>query len=226
MSALLPVDLNKECTYRLIGPDGIPWEWLWRDLTWHGPTARPRDGQVLMSPAFAYSQGYRFAQGFTPPSDPKPAESASPPPVDELLPPDQSKRVLLWLWKGGRHTRWFWEPKARAWEKYGELGAVVIMPSEAWERGLRLSVSRFQPAEPDDSDATPPERPALYRMRAEGLTLEGFISARRSWVATMRRKAEDSARAAQERMDQLDMVEAEINAIVAALVRVDPKDTP
>ena len=133
MSVLLPVEHDKEGTYHLVGPDGIPQTWTWADLTWHGPDNRHPTDKVKMSAAFAYSQGYRFAQ-------------------------------------------------------------------------------------------QPPSSPALYRMRADGLTLEGYIKNRRERVLSMRRQADEQARLVREQLDRADMLETELDCLEASMVRADPEN--
>lgn len=217
MSVLLPVEHDKEGTYQLVGPDGIPRTWTWADLTWHGPDNRHPKDKVKMSAAFAYSQGYRFAQ--QPPSSPAPKPAAP----DELLPEDAGKRAVYWLWNGEHKTRWSWGHEDRLWTQYGRLPAATMAPSEAWERGFRMSFVQEQPPESARQDGTPP-RPPLYRMRAEGLTLEEYINTRREHVREMRKDANEKARSVRQALECADAIEAEILALSASLVRVNPGD--
>jgi hypothetical protein len=175
-----------------------------------------------MSGWHAALNGYKLAQGFTPPSDPKPAESASPPPVDELLPEDAGKRAVYWLWNGDRKTRWLWDHEEVLWTEYGRLPAATMAPREAWGRGFRMSPALEPRPETICQDAPPPERPPLYRMRAEGLTLEEYINTRRNLVRDMRKAADEKARSVRQALECADAIEAEILALSASLVRANP----
>jgi hypothetical protein len=205
--------------------------WLWTENgAWHGPTDMPPDRWHSMTAMHAAINGYKLAQGFTAPA-PKPAEPDELLPEDQeqrVLPEDQEQRVLHWLWKGGRKARWWWEPKTRIWSKhgeFGEFGAVTMTPADAWGQGFLLFMPRQQPPEATCQDGTPPCAP-LYRMRAEGATLDGYIKVRRERVLAMRKAADEQARLVREQLDRADMLETELDCLEASMVRADPENTP
>ena len=217
---LTPVDLTPRRRHQLVTPRGDVEMWLWAENgAWHGPTDMPPDRWHSMTAMHAAINGYKLAQGFTAPA-PEPAEP------DELLPEDQERRVLYWLHKDGADSRWFWEPQSRVWSKYGGKNPFTMLPTSAWMFGFRMSTGREQPADATRQDNPPLEIPALYRMRADGLTLEEYIKVRRERVLAMRKAADEQARLVREQLDRADMLETELDCLEASMVRANPENTP
>lgn len=211
---LTPVDLTPSRKHQLVTPRGDVEMWLWAENgAWHGPTNMPPERWHSMTAMHAAINGYKLAQGFT---APKPAEP------DELLPEDAGKRAVYWLWKAGRVTQWIWSAQDRIWARYEETPATAMAPGDAWKQGFRMSTAREQPAEADP-DIAPPRAP-VYRMRAEGLTLEEYIKVRRERVRTMRAAADEQARRTRDQLERADMLETELDCLECSMMRVNPEN--